>query len=146
MLGERQAAVHGLILELAGVAFDAGGFSGSSLVPLWSGAGSGAQAQPVFSTALAPKFGEDLIAVTLAGKRYVRSLVTGDEQLYDLAADPDELRNVCDEQAAFAAEARRLLEQHAAEAEAQRARLGLGMRSHALDSRAESVLQSLGYL
>jgi arylsulfatase A-like enzyme len=135
------------ILELAGIPFDAGEFSGLSLVPLWSGdPAAGGGARPIFSTDLAPEYDDEMVGVIHQRKKYLRSLVTDAEQLYDLAADPEERSNAIDAHPEFAEMARQLLEQHGAEAQAQRARLGILDGDRFEDRRAQLVLESLGYL
>jgi hypothetical protein len=100
----------------------------------------------VFSTALAPEFDDDMVAVIHEHKKYLRSLVTDVEQLYDLAADPEERSNAIDAHPEFAEVARQLLEQHGAEAQALRARLGILDRPRFEDRQARRVLEALGYL
>ena len=85
------------LLDLAGVPHDAEareGLDGESLVPLLSGTGDGdaARRRPVVAEYLAEGVTAPMVMVRRGALKYVRC--PGDpEQLYDLDADPRELRN-----------------------------------------------------
>jgi len=132
------------ILELAGIDFTAGQFSGSSLVPYWDQ--EFAEDQIIFSTG-AYVF-EERESVIFEGWKYIRSLISGAEELYNLRADPKERDNLAAVDHERIAKAHALLRANEAHAEQLRKHYGLktGAKGAELTEAERRLLRSLGYV
>ena len=98
------------LLEAADVAFEAKEMSGPSLLALMrSGVDNGGVPPVVSETRIAI---DNLQSVTSDEKKFVRSLITAHEQLYDLTSDPGETASQLASSAELGAAARKHLEQH----------------------------------
>jgi arylsulfatase A-like enzyme len=133
------------LLEAADVAFDAREMSGSSLLPLMRGEAPSDAGEPVYSeTQLAIDRQQ---AVTRDEQKFVHSLVTSRAQLYDLRHDPGETESRLATGAELATAARKLLEQHEADALRMRDALGIASGESAeFDSATMNRLRGLGYI
>ncbi|MCB9850108.1 MAG: sulfatase [Phycisphaerales bacterium] len=84
------------VLDLCGIDYETESLTGRSLVPLLQqstdAAGGDAAARPVLSTGLI--YYEDRIGLVYDGYKYIRWLICGDEELYDLRTDPYEQHNL----------------------------------------------------
>jgi len=85
------------------------GLSGSSLVPLMSGQ-KPRVSRPVLSGTYRPLAKFDQQSLVRFPYKYILNLQTSDEELYDLSADPGELRNLILEQPEMAAELKHALD------------------------------------
>ena len=135
------------VLDLCEVDHDAGQFSAPSLAPLCQKTPGIFQAQPVLSTGLMR--GDEREAITGDGFRYIRSLVTGREELYDLQEDPGEQANAV-ESTPTEVEANRVVLQEQRE-RARVLRVSLGFpdtepEEVELDKSTVEALRDIGYL
>jgi arylsulfatase A-like enzyme len=91
---------------------------------------------------------EDRAAVRFGRYKYIRNLVTGAEELYDVGADPGETESLSRAEPALTRRGRNLLAAEVARAEAERSRLGLtkGGDQRTLDPETRESLRALGYL
>jgi len=136
------------VLDLAGVDFLPETLSGRSLVPYWSedpGDGSTGD-QVVFSTGTF--IFEERESVVFDGWKYIHSLVSGREELYNLGADPSERLNLAVTDAGRIAKARILLRANQADGERLRKHYGLTRSTEGIElTEAEQrLLRSLGYV
>jgi len=79
-------------LDLAGVPHEPEALSYASLTPLLGQAGGDFREVAVLSAS--PLFYEDRESIVFGDTKYIVSLVTGQEQLYDLGEDPGELHDL----------------------------------------------------
>ena len=125
--------------------FDRGAFSGRSLQGLWTDASSSNSEAPVFSTGLL--IYEEREAVVFDGLKYIRSLNSPREELYDLDSDPGEKNNIAFLHADKVTQARELLAAKTAKSAKLRKLYGLGPAPDApLDAETMERLRSLGYV
>ena len=132
-----------------------------SLLPLARGADPSAFAgRPIYSEGLVKyqagsegvrRFDPPIHAVSVGQRKLVRDREQGEVryELYDLAADPLERRNLFGEERANASDLKALLERYPAEQEARRRRLaGEAPAEEAppIDPERERKLRALGYL
>jgi arylsulfatase A-like enzyme len=131
------------ILDLAGIE-NAAIDTTASLRPLWSAGGADQTTSIVIGTGTV--YYEDRIALVFERYKYIRSLVTGSEELYSLTADPGEQRPLVGEQSELL-RARELLEREMRREEQKRLSLGLTETGEkaALDSATREQLRALGY-
>ena len=132
------------ILELAGIDFTAENFSGRSLVPYWDRNFS--DDQIIFSTG-ALVF-EERESVIFEGWKYIRSLSSGAEELYNLRVDPRERDNLAAAGHERIAKAQALLKANEARGEQLRKHYGLKTAAKGVElTEAERrLLRSLGYV
>lgn len=133
------------VLELAGVSYDSADFQGRSLACRWAEEPCELSHTPHFATGL---IGErQQRAVLFDGLKLIDDPVWNRAELYDLALDPGETRDLAAERPDDVARGRALLDQHAAESAELRRRLGLGAgRQAGFDDAARDRLRSLGYI
>ena len=133
------------VLDLCGIDFDPRAFSGRSIQSLWTDAPSSNREVPVFSTGL--MINEELEAVVFDGLKYIRSLDSAREELYDLESDPEEKNNIVFLQADKVLEARKLLTAKTAKGAKLRKRYRLGpVQDAPRDPAAIERLRALGYV
>ncbi len=132
------------ILELAGIDFTAENFSGRSLVPYWDQ--DFTEDQIIFSTG-AYVF-EERESVIFEGWKYIRSLSSGAEELYNLRVDPRERDNLAAVDHERIAKAHVLLKGNEARGEQLRKHYGLEATAEGVElTEAERrLLRSLGYV
>ena len=132
------------ILELAGIDFAAENFSGRSLVPYWDQ--DFTEDQIIFSTGA--YIFEERESVIFEGWKYIRSLFSGAEELYNLRADPTERDNLVAVDHERIAKAHALLKANEAHAEQLRKHYGLKTEAQGVElTEAERrLLRSLGYV
>jgi arylsulfatase A-like enzyme len=148
------ASVMPTLLDLAGVEYETDPLMAPSLLPFLDGNGDhlhgnseqAAGWPAIVSTAVAQY--EDRVAVILEGKKYIRSLVGEREELYDLAADPEERSDIKAASPADVASAQQALQQHLAGVASTRQRFGVGDQPQAvyLETQRLEFLKSLGYV
>jgi len=80
------------VLDLCGIDYESGYFSYCSLLPLLDGHPERYQPGPIVSAG--NLFFDDQQAVIFDGMKYIRSNITGREQLYDLRRDPTEQTSI----------------------------------------------------
>ncbi|UCG70932.1 MAG: sulfatase-like hydrolase/transferase, partial [Thermoplasmata archaeon] len=76
------------ILDICRIGYEKGFLSAAPLSPLWEMNSDGFKPGPIISTG--QLYYEDQESVIFDGLKYIRSLVTNHEELYDLASDPKE--------------------------------------------------------
>lgn len=130
------------LLDLAGAGDTLG--EGRTLKPLWSG-GEAAGGRAAFAEVVGHG-AEPLSAAWSGTLKLVRRETKGGlrEQLFDLAADPGETRDVAASRAADTARLRALLLEHTRKAHEIRG--ALGTREEHLDQETIDKLKSLGYV
>jgi hypothetical protein len=90
---------------------------------------------------------EDEASVLFGGFKYLRELVTGREELYDLTRDPLERHSIAEGSPELVQRARQLLARRAEEEERLRRALRIVEEAPAeLDSEELQDLRSLGYI
>jgi arylsulfatase A-like enzyme len=134
--------VPSTLLELCGLPF-AGFLGAPSLSRTWMPSAEG-RVLPVVSTGLL--YVEDRTAVVLDGHKYIRTRLTGREELYDLVRDPGETRNLAEERPKLLARLRLALRDHLLESQNLRLELGLAGERHEIDPDWLERLRSLGYV
>ena len=135
------------ILDLCGVEYDHEGLSAPSLAGLCRAERpQDFTDQPVVSAGLMR--GDHREAVTHGKTKYILSLVTGREELYDLEEDPGEYANAATEQPDNVATARHTLAGSHSAAAALRAAVGLPADDQPteLDGATQEMLRAMGYL
>lgn len=138
------AAIAPTVLDLCGVAFDPESMSVASLSPLLLGDTAAIEAPPVLSTGLYRFYERE--ALLFGGLKYVRSLITGREELYDLASDPGEQLSIAHSAPEKIEAARTVLEALKKQAQQLRTRLGLTAATQEMSNDRAEQLRALGYL
>jgi len=80
------------VLDICGIEYVGDYLSSDSLAPLWEKRPNSLDENPIISTGLL--YYEDKEAVIYEGLKYIRSLMTNREELYDLSRDPKELISI----------------------------------------------------
>lgn len=119
-------------------------WSAPSLRPLWEGNPHTVEYPPIVSTG--SLYYEDKIAVFFDQYKYIRSLVSGFEEIYDLHADEQERRSLAPFREDLVERGRALVAERRREADRIRAGLSLGEESAPLDPVTVQQLRSLGYV
>ena len=137
------AATTPTILDLAGVQYDPADFSYPSLRPLLDGAAE-AEGHPVFSAGV--EFFENWVSVVFDDSyKYIRREVTGQEELYDLVADPLEQRRLDNPE--LMERGRKALHKEFEIASALRKRYGVTLTEEGkANENTRRLLESLGYI
>lgn len=138
-------SVTPLVLDLCGIAYDPEALTFRAPPPFRDGQAGGPGSEPVGSTALL--YFEDRQAIDFDGMRYIRWLMSGREELYDLARDPGERSSIVASSPAQIRKARNLLAGMEASSRALRRRYGLP-EDHETepDRNRGEELRSLGYV
>jgi len=132
-------------LDFGGIPREDGSLSYLSLAPLLGGPGEPYQETPVLSAV--PLYFEDRASIVFGDTKYIVSLVTNREQLYDLKNDPREQRNMANEPSATLLQARKALEAAQQSSDALRKRYGIRAETGApLSPETIEQLRSLGYV
>ena len=150
-LGERRGelvctgSLFPTFLDFGGIQIEDGSISYASLAPLLGGRGEPYREVPVLSAV--PLYFEDRASIVLGDTKYIVSLVTNREQLYDLKSDPREQRNLANEPSAALLQARQALEAARQSSDALRKRYGIRAETGApLSPETIEQLRSLGYV
>ena len=134
-------------LDLCGIDYDGEYLSSASLLPLWNGSDENLEDPPIISTGL--KFYENRESVLFGNLKYIRSMVTGREELFDLKIDPGEQISIAHQFPDLTAQALDLSESHRKNVTRLRDHYGLvdeqGSRVE-LDEQTKEKLRSLGYI
>ncbi len=139
------AAILPTVLELCGLDYRPTDLSVTSLAPLLA-AGEPAAVEPIVSTGTL--YYEDRVSIAFERTKYVRWLASGNEDLYDLAADPQETVSIADSTPDRLEVARQLL----ADAETNSRRLrgvhGIPRDGETAELDADTLrrLRALGYV
>jgi choline-sulfatase len=136
------------MLDLCGIPFDADALSARSLRPALQRASGGAtapdQCDPLVSTGCA--YYENQVAIRVGDLKYIRRLLSGREELYDLSADPGERISLMANRPDAIEECSRLLDRHRARCAELRERYGIARQADAdLSEALLQDLRSLGY-
>ena len=133
------------LLDLAGIASEAGSISYASLTPLLGRPGEPYREVPVLSAV--PLYYEDRESIVFGDTKYIVSLITNREQVYDLKNDPREQRNLADESSGPLIQAREALETARQSSAALRKRYGIRAEVSApLSPETLVQLRTLGYV
>ncbi len=133
------------LLDLAGIASESASISYATLTPLLGRPGGPYQEVPVLSAV--PLSYEDRESIVFGDTKYIVSLVTNREQVYDLKNDPREQRNLADESSVPLIQAREALEAARQSSAALRKRYGIRAEVSApLSPETLEQLRSLGYV
>lgn len=107
------------ILDLCGVSFEASDYlSVSSLKPLWGSDPDTFEEEPIVSTGViyrgdpSSEVYDERISITFDGLKYIRSLASNHEELYDLAKDPNEQVSIAQSFPDKVEQARSILKAH----------------------------------
>lgn len=134
------------ILELAGLDYDPESLSGRSLTPLFSAGATAADWPAVFSMALLRQL-ENKESVYFDDLKYIRTVVTHRDELFDLDSDPNEQINIDRERPGLVRLGSALLEARAASDSALANKIGIDTgASGSLDAETIKQLEDLGYL
>ena len=146
---KRPVSLEGItptVMEICGVGYNPGYLSGDSLVPIWSAESQIDQENLLFSTGLL--FYEEKESVIFGGMKYIKSLVSGSEELYDLTSDYGETtclvqnRTRADE----VEKARELLRQYRKKVQVLRQHYLIEAEQTHIDRDTMEQLRSLGYV
>ncbi len=133
------------VLDLCRIEYDEEWMSGLSLKELWSGPSGKNSPKPIVSTGLL--YYENRESVIFNGMKYIRSLVTGNDELYDLNADPGEKHDVLSSEESDALKAREILSVFKDEADKLKKHYLITEGDEAdLDRDTMQRLKELGYL
>jgi arylsulfatase A-like enzyme len=137
------ADVMPTMLDLCSIPFDSTEFS-VSMSPFLDGTVQPPGGRTLYSAGTL--FASEREAIVFEGVKYIRSLVTGREELYDLRSDRKELRSLVAVDATLLERARALMEEHLARAEAYCRDHGVTRTTVEMDPRELQQLRALGYL
>lgn len=133
------------ILNLCGIARDNEYISVGSLSPLGGSNREAFNVQPVISTGLL--YYEDRVSVIFDGLKYIRSLLTNREELYDLTRDPKEQTSIANVSPEKTRKMREILGQHDKEAKKLREHYRIDeVKGIKLNRERKQRLKSLGYM
>ena len=133
------------ILEMCDLAFNPQQFSAPSLVPWFAETSETKNGRPVFATH--PNYFEDREAVIDGRWKYIRFVGEDRRELYDLADDPGEQRNVADQQQDRVGELDSVIAVHREASTELKQRYGVGQPASAAErERIREQLKSLGYI
>ncbi len=130
------------IMGLCEVDYEDEGIEHGSLAPLWGTEPDSFVGRPIVSTGLL--FYEEKVSIIFDEFKYIHSLVTGEEELYNMRDDPAERHCIAKESPDLVERARSMLAAHDEMAEEARERLDL--RPDAMDAETIKKLKSLGYM
>lgn len=133
------------ILDLCQIDYDDDNVTVSSLTSLWRTGSQAYEEQPILSSGL--KYYEDRISVIFDDFKYIRSLDSNNEELYDLVNDPLEKHNLVAQEQGKLDRGRQLLIQHNDTAANLRDRFNIGDSDELeLPKDVLERLRSLGYI
>ena len=131
------------ILDLCGVEYERDYRSYDSLMGFWSSQREG-QTGPIVSTGLL--FYEEQESVIFDGMKYIRRLVSGREELYDLTVDPGEKNSIMADGEGAVKKAKEILQGAHEDAERLQEHYQTTGEKTKLDSATTERLRSLGYV
>jgi len=139
-------SVFPTLLDLAGIPFERPSLSYVSLAPLLGRTGDAYVETPILGSV--PLYFEDRESVVFGETKYIVSMVTSHEQLFDLRSDPGEHRDLAGEPSERLAQARRALADLVKSSMALRERYGITAESSTAPLSPETLeqLRSLGYV
>jgi arylsulfatase A-like enzyme len=147
-LGEKVAtrSIPATVLDVLGIEYESDAVIAESLKPLIEGSRDGYSQPPITSTGVL--YYEDRESVIFGGSRFIRSIVTGQEELYDLDNDPGEQNRLpLLQNGGLADKGRGLLLEHKEEAGKAGKELGVSEAKKAdLDNEKKEQLKALNYL
>ncbi|MCK4304782.1 MAG: sulfatase-like hydrolase/transferase, partial [Candidatus Eisenbacteria sp.] len=133
------------ILEACHIEYDANYLSVPSLSACWDPRRQAAPGRPLVSTGLL--YYEDRESVRLGAYKYIRSLVRGREELYNLDDDPAEWFSIVRSSPEKVGQAKKILNEERARAQYLREHYGIVSSEGAiLDEETLEKLRSLGYI
>ena len=137
--------VMATVLDLCGIHPQGNPVDGDSLAASWGAHPDAFEEEPIISEA--PRYYDDRESVIFDGMKYVRSLLTNQDELYDLARDPEERISIAAQNPERVERARGILLEHQRVSRRQRKRFGTtGEDQIKLDKQTIERLKSLGYL
>ena len=133
------------VLDLCGVSLPSDSLSFSSLRDLWETNDPRKARPPIVATGL--HYFEEQESVQFENLKYIRHVMSPREELYDLAADPEERFSLLPAFAGEVEKAKRILREHRLESERIRKIYGVrGTEEVELDEETKQRLRSLGYI
>ncbi len=133
------------ILDLCRIKYETDYLSVGSLSSLWRPNPDTFDAQPIFSTAVS--LYEDRESIIFDGLKYIRSLLTNREELYDLACDPKEQISIAFSSPETIQRAKNILRELNGTAKKLREHYGImGGEEIKFDKEIIEKLKSLGYI
>jgi len=133
------------LMDLLEIPYDPRDFSSPSLASLLLSRHAAPPREPILSTGL--YVFEDRVSLRFGGKKYIRHLMSGKEELYDLAQDKEEQRCVARKDDSSVEEGRILLSQAMARMEEMRDVYGIhSMARGTMTHQRAEQLKKLGYL
>ncbi len=131
------------ILDTSGIEYESDRLISGSLYPMIQGNGTEMNGEPLVITGLL--YYEDKESIITGDKKYIRSLISNEEEFYDLANDPDELNGLNDE--ARTLEARQMMEQYNEKAKSLSSEYGVQSTEEvALSKEKKEELKALDYI
>ncbi len=133
------------VLDLCGIDYKQNYLSYSSLVPAWSTSSEMNDAVPIVCTGV--RFYEEKESVIFDGFKYILSLFSGRQELYDLAQDPAETFNIAHLNETEVGNAKQILTENHKEAQRLKQFYFLERpQEREVDSETMRQLKSLGYV
>lgn len=133
------------VLDICGITYDSEHLSVASLTPLWKGGPGTFEERPVVSSGLL--YYEDREALFYTGLKYIHSSISGHEELYDLARDPQERFNIANVNPGPMNQARDIMKKYHAGAKQLRDYYQIERGTEIeLDQKTLQELKSLGYV
>ena len=133
------------LLDLCEIPYQKDALSFASLRALWEEESPVSTFTPIVSTGL--HYYENRESVLFDNMKYIRHLVTPKEELFDLAADPEERFSLVQSAPSKVKQAKKLLREHRVESERIRKIYGVrGTEEVELDEETKQRLRSLGYI
>ncbi len=139
------AAILPTVLELCGIGYRAERLSATSIAPLFGNSPVPAP-EPVVSSGVL--YSEDRVSIIFDQTKYIRSLETGEEELYDLAVDPQEQVSIAASAPGLLERGRRLLAENEATSRGLRTRHRIPTDGEETELSPEELrrLRALGYV
>ncbi len=137
-------SIFATILGACGIGFDRESVSSTSLTAKAAEGSDRERAETIAAGGVL--YYESRQAIVSEKYKYIRSTITGKEELYDLLTDPGERVSIEHSSPLLLQEARGFLEAHLARADSLRERLGLAVAEECeLDRTTVERLRALGY-
>ena len=133
------------VLDLCGILYEEEDFTGRSMASLIDEPHVVPEAVPIVSTGLL--YFEDRISVIFDGAKYMRNLVNGQVEVYDLETDPSERMSLAASRPDATARAEAILARHVAASNTLRERMGItAAGAGEIDPDRARQLRDLGYV
>lgn len=131
------------ILDAIGIEYESERLIAGTLYPLLDNSGNNIKEEPLVSTALL--YYEDKESIISGDKKYIRYLISNEEELYDLANDPDEQIELYDK--AESLEARQMLKEYNEKAKRLSSEYGVeNAEEVVLSKEKKEKLKALDYI